>query len=308
MNDLCVITSYYNPSGYQTKFTNYNHFKNGILESGVPLITVECTFGNSPYVLTEDPEKNVQVIKVCAADILWQKERLLNIALEHLPQSCTKVVWVDADILFDNRNWAYETSALLEKKAVAQLFTQVVRLPRDVTRYNGDGEMWDSFAHIMRTDPQTIESGDFAKHGHTGFAWAIRREIIQRHGFYDACVSGSGDHMMAHAFAGDWHSSCIERIVGSNTPHRKHFIDWAQRIYPDIRARIGVVDGLLAHLWHGDHINRRYVLRNKELEDFSFDPSKDITIDQNGCWKWSPSRSDLKQWAIEYYNTRKEDG
>jgi hypothetical protein len=301
---LWAVTSYYNPARYQTKLQNFQIFAAALSASGVPLLTVECAFGDDPFTLSG----HVAVVQVRARDVMWQKERLLNVAIAQLPPSCSQIAWLDADILFENADWARETSALLATRPVVQPFETVVRLPRGHELYQGEGESWEGFAAAIARDPDSVLGGDFTRHGHTGFVWAARREILERHGLYDACISGSGDHMIAHGFAGDWESPCLDRILGNNSAHRAHFAAWAKRVYPDVRARVGYVPGRILHLWHGDHVNRRYVLRNQELSAFQFDPERDIKIGRDGAWEWSSDRSDLRQWAIDYYRGRKEDG
>lgn len=68
------------------------------------------------------------VIHVRAKDILWQKERLLNLALAHLPAVARKVAWLDADLLFEDPSWACETSRRLDTFPVVQPFAAIARL------------------------------------------------------------------------------------------------------------------------------------------------------------------------------------
>jgi hypothetical protein len=239
---------------------------------------------------------------------MWQKERLLNLALRHLPIHCTKVAWVDCDVLFERPDWAVQTSKLLDTFPVVQPFDRVIRLPRGRVSYQGDGDLWPGFASVYAKHPDLMLAGDFARHGHTGFAWAARRDLLERHGLYDACISGSGDHMMAHAFCGDWSSPCIDRILGAGTAHRAHFTSWCRNLYKDVRARVGVAPGSLLHLWHGDMEHRRYVLRNRELASFDFDPQRDLRVGESGAWEWNSNKPALHEWAVSYYASRKEDG
>ena len=76
-------------------------------QQGLPLVVVELTFGNTaPFSLLDQQDAEVLVQRrTQPSNVLWQKERLLNIALEHLPDNCTKVVWLDADTFFTNPNW-----------------------------------------------------------------------------------------------------------------------------------------------------------------------------------------------------------
>jgi hypothetical protein len=246
-------------------------------------------------------------MQIRAADVMWQKERLLNLAIRSLPSRVTMVAWLDGDILFSNPNWATETCRRLERCAVVQPFASVVRLPHGHAGYNGEGQQWEGFAAVHARDRQIVRRGDFDRHGHSGFAWAARRDWIEEHGLYDACVAGSGDHMMAHAFAGDVTSACLDRILGRHNAHREYFAAWSARVRPAIRESIGFTPGAIHHLWHGEMANRRYVLRNRELADFDFDPRRDLRLGASGCWEWTESGARMRQWSRDYFGHRRED-
>lgn len=303
-DDLVLLTTYFNSHGYRTKRLNYDRFRERIEAGGLNLITVECAFGSAKFELPPSPN----VLQVAARDLMWQKERLLNFAISRLPKTCRKVAWLDGDILFERPDWAVETARMLDEFPIVQLFDRAIRLPRGHGDFTGEGDAWESFASVYRRSPQALLAGDFAAHGHTGFAWAARRDWLDAHGLYDACIAGSGDHMMAHAACGDWTSPCIRRIIGDNNPHREYFVEWAKRQYRDVRARVGCVPGTVLHLWHGDTENRRYVLRNRELAEFGFDPRADVRVGRTGCWEWCSRKPALHRWANEYFGHRREDG
>ena len=50
---LVVLSCYYNPCGYATRWQNYNRFKSALKESGVTLLTLECAFGNQAFELPD---------------------------------------------------------------------------------------------------------------------------------------------------------------------------------------------------------------------------------------------------------------
>src|SRR5262249_31410323 len=150
---------------------------------GLPLLTVECAFCDDGFELPAAPD----VLRVRGRDVMWQKERLLNAALPHLPPECVAVAWLDGDVLFQREDWALQTRSLLERVPLVQPFDQAIRLPRGVLVYDGVGDVYDGFAATYARQPQRLLRGDFAAHGHTGFAWAARRELVERHGLYDAC-------------------------------------------------------------------------------------------------------------------------
>lgn len=298
-----VITCYFNALGYESRRRNFDLFAARLKKQKVPLYTIEAIFPGQRSALVH--HENVLTVE-CEA-VLWQKESLLNLLIRRLPQKYTGVIWCDADVYFENPRWFASTSRLLNHFPVVQPYDVAVRLPRGARRYVKSAEHYDGFAGIYRGNPQLLLKGDFAAHGHTGFVWAARRSMLEAHGLYDAMIAGSGDHAMAHAFAGDFDSVCIRRILGDNEKHIAHFKAWAHKLYPEVRARIGCVPGRLLHLWHGETENRRYVERNRELAAFRFDPARDLMRGENGLWRWR-RKGALQNWAVRYFAARREDG
>lgn len=307
--DLWVIAAYYNPHGYRTRAHNYALFADSLRRSHIPLLTVECAFGTEPFVLPDGPD----VLNLRCDAVLWQKERLLNVAVERLPPTCTKVAWLDADILFERADWATQTSLLLDEKQIVQVFSTVVRLPRGATSLPAlpDGEspeLIESFASVYGRDPAVHLGGHYHEHGHTGFGWAARRDLLLRTGLYDTALSGSGDHLIAHAAVGDHESKCIDKVLGKSTPHREHFRRYCDRFFARSRGQLAAVPGTILHLWHGDHEYRRYSDRNIELVKLGFDPARDLCLANSGAWEWGSKHPELHAWAKEYFARRKEDG
>src|SRR6516165_1424185 len=109
---LWAITSYFNPSGYRNRLENYRLFREHL---AVPLVTVEWAHDGCFALGPEDADVLVQV---SGGDVLWQKERLLNVALRHLPDECDSVAWLDCDVIFDNEAWPVLASEALHHDAV----------------------------------------------------------------------------------------------------------------------------------------------------------------------------------------------
>lgn len=317
-----VITCFFNPQKYKSRVENFAIFSRAMQRRRIPLYAVEAIFSGevsqiAPY---------CEALTVRCETVLWQKESLLNLLLRCLDRHYEAVVWCDADVLFENSHWFRTLKMRLRKYPVVQPFAEALRLPRGVRRATRRAERFSSFAAVYAAKPQLLLKGDFAAHGHTGFAWAARREVLDENGLYDAMIAGSGDHVMAHAFAGDFSSRCIRRIMADNEPHIAHFQQWAKKIYPHVRAQVGYVPGRLLHLWHGETQNRRYVDRNRELAAFGFDPEKHLARDERGLWRWAEQKTgllgrtlklmgafqkkeeEMQRWAIDYFASRKEDG
>lgn len=302
---MYVVTSYFNPENYQTKRDNFYKFIAPLEEKNIPWFCVEAIFGTETNPLA--PHKNI--LKVQTKDVMWHKERMLNLAEKHLPKRCETILWIDCDIIFENEHWYEETEFQLDTFAVVQPFENVVRLAKGQDTYVPGKEQWSgkSFAAVYLEKPSQFLNGHFDNHGHTGFAWATHRSIIAKHGLYDACIAGSGDHMMAHAFLGDWYSPCVQREVGVGNKHHKHFEKWCENVYKDVKANVGYSTGRILHLWHGDIRFRKYAVRNHELHSIGYDPKKDIRPGKNGLYEWTKSGKRIEQWAIDYFKHRQED-
>jgi len=50
------VTSYFNPQRYRTRRRNYRRFRRGIDAAGLPLLTIECAFGDMPFELPAAPD------------------------------------------------------------------------------------------------------------------------------------------------------------------------------------------------------------------------------------------------------------
>lgn len=303
-DDLCLLTSYFNPARFRKKRQRYLEFAARAAASGLPLFTVECAIGANDF---EIPESNA-VFRVRARDALWQKERLLNLAVTRLPSRYEKVVSVDFDLVFENPDWAVETSRLLDEVPLVQPFESVIWLPKGVTEDDGTGVVLEGFAARHVADSSVAHRGNFAAHGVPGYAWGARRSLLEELGHYDACVVGGGDHLMVHAACGDWTSDCFEWSVGIDSRHHRHFVRWAEAFHRDVRGRMACVPGRLLHLWHGEWKNRRYTSRHVALKAFDFDPDQDITIGPDGCWEWSSAKRELHDAVAAYFALRQEDG
>jgi hypothetical protein len=303
--DLCIITCYYNPNGFKSRRNNYDQFVAGLERFSVPYVVVECACRDAEFEL---PLAST-TIRVRAPDVLWQKERLLNIALAQLPPTYTKVAWLDCDLLFEDPAWIHSASLALERLPVIQPFNSAACLSRfGQTQDVGGDAHYVSFAAVCSAAPELVTAGEFWRHGHTGFGWAARRELLVRHGFYDACLTGSGDHLMAHAMFGDWRSRCVDYMLGSApSPYRRHFERWAKAFHADVGGRVGHIPGRVLHLWHGEATERHYHLRNQQFRAFGFDPEHDLRVGLQGAWEWASPKSALHHWARAFFTLRNED-
>lgn len=303
-SDFCVITSYFNPARYRTKRQNFDAFMDGMAKLGAKVRVIELAFGDDDFELKAGDD----VLQFRGTDVMWQKERLLNVAVSRLPPEITKVGWFDADLIFKEPDWLERTSEALEDFVVVQPFSHAVRLNRG-NEDDGTGLLYESFASCFVRDPVPARTKLFAAHGHTGFAWAAKRDFLAECGLYDACLTGSGDHLMAHAFgAAVAKSPCMPHMIGPSPAYGQHFVRWAVKARDAVGGKLGVVPGRILHLWHGDLGDRRYALMNRQFMTFGFNPDAHIRIGADGLWEWSGAPERMRQWARDFFENRNEDG
>lgn len=286
---LAVITTFYNPNDYINLKYNYLKFSEKIKEKA-DLFPIELSFDGNFFI----EDENVIRIKGKKENILWQKERLLNIALEKLPKEYTNVAWIDCDILFDNENWVEEVNEKLKKYKILQLFDRAKRLDR----YNNIDQ--NSISIVKRSiDKNNINP---INGGVPGFAWAIRREVIEKIKFLDTQIIGGGDFLM--------YLSSINHIDNflTETMNSKWVIaykKWAYKALKEVNYSINNISGNITHLYHGSMPNRNYQNRYKILNENNYDPKKDLTLSKNKLWKLN-NKSIIKGMN-KYFIDRKED-
>jgi len=159
---LAGITTFFNPGRHQNKVDNFRKFRASVSAQGLQMLCVELVFGDhTPFQLRGSHEGDgasmdgaageahgeadgKQLLpphetdcdmlihrRTSSGNTLWQKERLLNIALDNLPRTIDKVMWLDSDLIWLNDDWVVETSELLDRFPVVQPFGWMTYMSAD---------------------------------------------------------------------------------------------------------------------------------------------------------------------------------
>jgi len=306
---LWAITSYFNPVGYASRLHNYRIFRANLAP---PLAAVELSLNGQFELRRDDAEI---VVQIAGGDVLWQKERLLNVALGRLPADCDQVAWLDCDVIFAAQDWAERADHALREFHLIQLFRERCNLSRGARASSEDNSACDSISESVaykfaigkaQADDFRQSDAPLARNSTTGLAWAARRDLLEVHGLYDACILGSGDRAILCAAMGIFDYGVD--AVGMRGRQIEHYLVWAEPFSRAVGGRVSFVDGRVLHLWHGDLKNRRYALRHEALGRFGFDPFTDIVLDPSGCWRWNGSKAEMHEYVRSYFESRKEDG
>jgi len=309
-DELWGICAYFNPVGYRRRLANYREFRRHL---DVPLVTVEMSH-DSRFEL--GPKDADILIQCSAADVLWQRERMLNLALSAVPPECNKVARLDCDVVFENPDWPQLASRALDDFPLIQLFNEAFDQPQDCLpghpQFPDRSRVWEGFASQWATshDPQVLDRRSQATGVRStsamGLAWAFRRDLHQDIGIYDACVLGGADHAILCAACGV--ADLVVAYQQMGPARNQHYLDWASRFQPRIEGRLGFVPGRIAHLWHGDVENRGYKTRYARFRDFDFDPALDLLQTESGLWKWATEKTEMHAYVWDYFVSRREDG
>lgn len=283
-SEAVIIACYYNPTHNPYRLKAFNEFYNSIKHLNHRI--VECVIGDASPELPQ----NEFITRVSTNTTLWHKESLLNGIIAKLPAELKYVFWIDADVIFKNQNWMQDAVAQLQKNRVVQLFEYCVHLDQDLLSpdfnlsyakltcgtANRHPKVWRSFGANHVDGTSGLDNYD--KHGHVGFAWGARREVLAAMPLYDKALIGGADHIMAHAAAGQIGHSCITK---SFTDDIDAVNEWSRKFYAVVGGKVGFVKGDLYHIWHGDVAKRQYL---KRIQDFT-STAKEITErDENGLF------------------------
>lgn len=286
---LAVLTVFFNPKNYVNLKKNYIEFSKHIKQSA-DLFTIELSF-NGEFFVEGD---NVVRIAGNESNILWQKERLLNILLQHVPDEYTNIAWIDCDIIFNNKNWVRDVNKQLTLYKVVQLFETATQQ--------------DEVGRVSKTFPSSINS--ILRHknsfsGVSGYAWAIRRECIDKIGFVDNMILGGGDALMMYSFFGEseyTNKSHLEFMDFHQGFFKTKTREWCKLAYDEIKCSVSTIPGNVLHLYHGTNKNRRYHERYLTITPSDIDT---MHIDENNVW--SVSDANVTKKIMEYFALRNED-
>jgi hypothetical protein len=310
IRSMWAVTSYYNPVRYKRRLSNYKIFRANLC---VPLVTVELSF-DGQFELTE---KDADIlIQISGGAMLWQKERLLNVALRSVPLNAKFIAWIDCDILFYDPDWVKKTISQLQDNNVAQLYSDMIDLSPDEDSIRKNHDRVEPAARSVVACAKDIGQKAFEfrlaaspsiRSGvNAGLAWAARAELLRDHEFYDAMIVGSGTRAMALAIFGRFDEVAARFYL--NEVRYQHYLKWARPYHNAVRQRVGYVDSRICHLWHGDLGHRKKQDRHRMFAKFDFDPNADIRIGESGQWEWSRPRPELIDFFKDYFISRAEDG
>jgi len=292
---IAAITCLFNPAADPRRLGNYHRFAHELLDTGLQLWTLEAIFPGQRFALAPG-RRTVQL--VCDADqVLWQKERLLNLLAERLPADVDAIAWIDADVLFDCRGLVDLVEQALQRVPILQLWEYAVFL--DAAGRPGH---WPN-------RQQAVPSVAAANYGrrkkilspaqlHSGFAWAMRRETWRAMGgLYAYDLGGAADGIQAGAWiANDLPNPYLNHRSPALQSHARR---WCATAAAAIAGHeVGYLPIMVGHLYHGEIAGRRYGPRARILARHHYDPARHILAAPGEPLRWT---ADAPPALVEWY-------
>lgn len=296
LNVIIVIS---NPCQYARRYILAREFvKRFEHEENVRLYIVELAYGKQQFHVTEKNNPNHLQIKT-NEPALWHKENMINMGVKLLPKNWKAFAWIDADVEFDNANWALDTLKVLNGcRDIVQIFSHAV----DMDKHENAMSIFSSFG-FQYSKNKTYGPSGANNFWHPGFAWAITRKAYEKvGGLYDLSVLGSGDNNMALSLIG----KSMKSINGcASEGYKKSVLDYEKKM---CNLRLGYVPGVIRHYFHGSKQNRKYAERWQILVKHQYDPNVHVTKNEEGLLvPTNKCPKGLLDDILQYFAERDED-
>lgn len=284
--NLAVITCYFNPANSVSLLQNYRRFLTDMNFFNIPVFSAEVAYENQKFAT----DSFIQ-LRATSANILWQKEALLNLLTSTLPREYDAVAWIDADILFFDRLWPQKALTALASHPVCQLFDKWYFTDHQGKLVNsGDSVGAKGYRYLNNA-------------GHPGGAWAARRSVFPLDWVH---ILGGGDSLAVEG----WMSMKDTFLQRQMSPAwQAEFDAWSKVAYAKVGGHITTLAGEAVHLYHGTRDNRRYGDRSRWLLQHNYDPSTHVRLAPSGLVEWTEDAPpELVQLVYDYFfSIRKED-
>jgi len=288
---LHVIAVISNPCLYATRYILMKEFIQRMEndDSDIILYIVELAYKDQKFLITN--KKNKRHLQIRCDVPLWHKENMINLGVKKLlPETWKAFAWVDADLEFENANWASDTLRVLNGcKDIVQLFSHCDDMDREektMRVFNSAGFQYEKGYPYCGAGPNFW---------HPGYAWACTRKAYEKMGgLYDVGILGSGDHVMSFSLLGRGLKAVNEF---SSEEYKETIVEFEKK---SKGLRLGYIPGLIRHHYHGSKQNRKYSERWQILLKHNYNPLIHIKYDENGIIV--PTENMSKEFIDDIYN------
>lgn len=276
--DTAVILAFFNPANSIRIQQNLLYVLQQLRRAKISVFVGEVYFGDNTPLFSESES----TFLFHSDSFMFYKENIFQqVISKPIVRDFSKYVMLDADVIFETVDWLDRVSLALEQYDVLQPFENVFRLNKSFVQ--------DDSKECICKVPQW---------GHTGFAWAFRRDWLERiGGLFEYALTGSGDTALAY---------CVGL---KDEVHEVYRPDLMRRA-----TRVGFLSGDLYHLPHGKTSNRQHVTRILNLErivkKYEIRKLSQMTErNDDGILEWKKEyKMEMNELLLKYFQDREDDG
>ena len=282
-NDLAVGFVIFNSAKSKRILMNYLYTVEKLKLAKIPYYTLELVYDDlSPEI--------ADAFHVRGTSHLFQKEHLCKLLEQRIPESYTKLLFMDADLIFSNQDWYNELCTSLNSYEVVQPFTHAIWLDLE-------------YKNIEDNRITCVQFKDKSKYSiyksHAGFAWAFQRSYYRDVGMYCYGVIGSGDSFSSMQFL---NSNYYLKLTTIYIPP---FLNTYLKYSEGRKPTLSYINGNIYHLYHGSISNRNYEPRFSMVHHI--ENIEDILVEnEDGVFELTDQT--IKDKMREYFIDRNDDG
>jgi hypothetical protein len=234
--DLAIGFVIFNSAKSKRILMNYLYIIEKLRLARIPYYTLELVYDDlSPEI--------ADAFHVRGTSHLFQKEHLFKLLEQRIPESYTKLLFMDADLVFSNEDWYNELSMSLNSYEVIHPFTNAIWLDLEYKNIEKNSITCVYF----NNRPSILDSNT-----HVGFAWAFQRSYYREVGMYSYAVFGSGDSISSMQFINN--KAYIKNNINDLIPYLTSILLYLEGRKPTVSH----INGNIYHLSHGLRSNRLY--------------------------------------------------
>lgn len=281
----CIITAKFNAEHSSNATRNLMRFLRYQEAADLPIFIAELAYGEQEHILPDGD--HILKLRTEVSNRMWHKENLLNLVEQIVPSEFDSLIWVDADVWFENKDWFKTTAAALDEYPVLQPYSNAI---------------WtDSSGQIARVAASGAAQRGWP--GHAGFAWAAHRSLWESIGLYEKAIIGGSDTIMMNAWVG--------KIGNNESDVYTEALAWqvaARDWLAHHDGSCGFIEGNLWHEWHGDRQHREYQARYERIR--GLDIAQNVRRnEETGIMEFHELTPNCYKESIgEYFRDRREDG
>jgi hypothetical protein len=282
-NDLAVGLVFFNSARSKRLLMNYLYIVEKLKIAKIPYYTLELVYdGRSPEI--------TDAFHLRGSSYMFQKENLCHLLEKRIPKYYTKLLFLDADLVFSDPDWYNNLSESLNTYEVVQPFTNALWLNLE---YNNI--IMQRITCVLDKDKAECN----IQGAHVGFAWAFQRSYFNEVGMFRYDITGGGDSYCSMLYLNNRSYLKKDSAVKQCTNEFNNMFNNSRR------PSLNFLNGNIYHLWHGSIENRNYMCR-RSLLNTDNDITDILTETSDGILKFIDININNKFY--NFFMNRYDDG